>query len=61
MEISCSLKCYALANQSSLVCLDLLSYYIFKLFLYTMDFVASYGQVERKLPLTQLYCNYFSF
>uniref|UniRef100_A0A8C8ZFB9 Uncharacterized protein n=1 Tax=Prolemur simus TaxID=1328070 RepID=A0A8C8ZFB9_PROSS len=43
------------------ICLNLLSCYIFKLFLYTVGFVASHGQVERKQPLAELYCNHFSF
>uniref|UniRef100_A0A8C0YZ61 Uncharacterized protein n=3 Tax=Canis lupus TaxID=9612 RepID=A0A8C0YZ61_CANLF len=30
--------------------LNLISCYIFKLFLYTLGFVTSHGQVERKLP-----------
>ena len=43
----------------SLVCLNLISCYIFKVFLYIIGFVASHGQVERKLPLAELYCNHF--
>ena len=43
----------------SLVCLNLISCYVFKLFLCIIGFVASHGQVERKLPLTELYCNHF--
>lgn len=43
----------------SLVCLNLISCYVFKLFLYIIGFVASHGQVERKLPLAELYCNHF--
>uniref|UniRef100_A0A8C9UP53 Uncharacterized protein n=1 Tax=Spermophilus dauricus TaxID=99837 RepID=A0A8C9UP53_SPEDA len=32
-----------------------------KISLYPVGFVASPCQVERKLPLTELYCNCFSF
>lgn len=40
---------------SSLVRLNFISCYIFKLFLYTLGFVTSHGQVERKLPPMELY------
>lgn len=43
------------------VCLIFISCYIFKRFLFTLGFVASRGQGERKLPLAELYCNHSCF